>query len=788
MKISENWLRECVNLNGISSAELLDKLTAAGLEVESVTAVAGIFDGVVVGEIIECQQHPDADRLRICAVNAGLEQPLQIVCGAPNARVGLKAPLATIGANLPGLVIKLGKLRGVESFGMLCSATELGLPAEQDGLFELPADAPVGQNLRHYLDLDDQIVELKMTPNRSDCLGLIGLTRELCALFDRPALVKLENPIVPQISDSIGVKIEATEACASYASATVHGIDTSLKTPLWMKEKLRRSGIRSIHPVVDITNFVMLETGQPMHGFDAELLQGGIVVRFAKLGEQLELLDGQTVVLNPEILNICDSAGPLAVAGIMGGMRSRVTESTRNIVFEAAHFTPSAIMGRARKLGLHTDSSHRFERGVDPALPKIALARAVSLLLEICGGKTGPLKLCDGSSAPAQSNVTLRRSFLDAILGLTIPDANVTAILTALGFSVRFDEGAGIWTTLAPSARFDIAIEADLAEEVARVYGYEHIPTTLPTLELAPETQIENVASGVETRHALLARGYQEAITFAFTSAALLRNWGLQGHAIKNPLSSDIDSMRPSLLPNLVQAVVYNQRRQLDRVRFFEIGVSFHDLGLIEKNVIAGVVTGNVQIELWSSTARAVDFYDVKGDLEALIAGAYFESASENSLRPSYLHPGRSASVLVDTRCVGFVGELHPELKRTLDLRGSVLVFEVELAAVQARKVTLSTNISKFPSVRRDLAFVLTEAITWNALEHCVSTSAGKALISVNCFDVYRGAGLPESYKSLAISLIFQDISRTLSEQEIDAAINNIIAAVNTTLGGELRR
>lgn len=788
MKISENWLRECVDLSGISSTELLEKLTSAGLEVESVTAVAGIFDGVVVGEIIECQQHPDADRLRICRVNAGDEPLLQIVCGAPNARAGLKAPLAAIGANLPGLVIKLGKLRGVESFGMLCSATELGLPAELDGLFELPIDAPVGQNLRQYLDLDDQIVELKMTPNRSDCLGLIGLTRELCALFDRPALVKPEQPLAPQISDAIAVNIHAPEACASYASATVQDIHASAKTPLWMKEKLRRSGIRSIHPVVDITNFVMLETGQPMHGFDADLLQGGIVVRFAKAGEQLALLDGQSVTLNPEILCICDAAGPLAVAGIMGGMRSRVTDATRNIVFEAAHFTPSAIMGRARTLGLHTDSSHRFERGVDPALPKIALARAVSLLLEICGGKAGPLVLNSGTTTAAQANVTLRRSYLDAILGFAIPDANVTAILNALGFLVQFDEVAGVWITQAPSARFDIAIEADLAEEVARVFGYEHIPTTLPMLELAPETQIENVARDVEIRHALLARSYQEAITFAFTSAALLKSWGMQGHAIKNPLSSDIDSMRPSLLPNLMQAVIYNQRRQLDRVRFFEIGVSFHDRGLVEKNMLAGVVTGNAHIEQWSSTARAVDFYDVKGDVEAMIAGANFSSASENPLRPSYLHPGRSASVLVDGRCVGFVGELHPELKRALDLRGSILVFEIELAAVQARKVTQSTSISKFPSVRRDLAFVLTEAVSWNALELCVRKHAGSALIALNCFDVYRGAGLPEPYKSLAISLIFQDISRTLSEQEIDEAIGNAVNAVHATLGGELRR
>ena len=788
MKISESWLRECVDLSGISSAQLLDKLTAAGLEVESAMAVAGIFDGVVVAEIIECHPHPEADRLRICSVNAGPGSLLQIVCGAPNARIGLKAPLAMIGANLPGLVIKVGKLRGMESFGMLCSTSELGMPTETDGLFELPADAPVGMDLRKYLDLDDQIVELKMTPNRSDCLGLTGLTRELCALFDRSAIARPVNNAAQQINDAIAVTIDAADACPRYATAIVREINSAAKTPLLMKEKLRRSGIRSIHPVVDITNFVMLETGQPMHGFDLDELQGGICVRYATFGEQLELLDGQTVTLSPDMLAIADNAGALAVAGVMGGMRARVTDSTRHIVFEAAHFTPSAIMGRARKLGLHTDSSHRFERGVDPMLPAIALARATSLLLEICGGQAGPQQITESVCLLKQASVVLRRRYLRSILGLSIPDIDVTAILTALGFSVSFDDAAGVWQTLAPYSRFDIAIEADLAEEVARVYGYEHIPITLPTLALTPETQVESQRADVDIRHALLARGYQEAITFAFTSASLLKVWGMQGVAIKNPLSSDIDTMRPSLLPGLMQAVIYNQRRQINRVRFFEIGVSFHQHGLVEKNSIAGVITGDAAAEQWSSAARAIDFYDIKGDVGALLANAHFESAADAALRPGYLHPGRSASIHLHGHCVGYLGELHPELKRSLDVRGGVLVFELELAAVQARQVVHCVALSKFPSVRRDLAFVLAESITWSELKHCVVQSAGSTLTEVNCFDVYRGAGLPEAHKSLAISLIFQDISRTLGEQEIDAAIMSIITAVQSTHGGELRR
>jgi phenylalanyl-tRNA synthetase beta chain len=784
MKISEHWLRESVDLSNISSTNLLEKLTAAGLEVEENDPVAGAFTGVVVAEIIAAEAHPSADRLRVCQVNAGGDKPLQIVCGAPNARVGLKAPLAMLGATLPGLQIQASTLRGVESQGMLCAGAELGIEGTGDGLLELPADAPLGKNLVDYLQLADQAITLKMTPNRSDCLSVRGLQRELCALFARTAKAPAAAKIARAPAHTLPVRIQASAACAQYASAAVRGIEVAAKTPLWMQEKLRRSGLRSIHPVVDITNFVMLELGQPMHGFDMDLIDQAIDVRFARDGESLVLLDGQSVSLSDEFLCIADQQGLVAVAGVMGGQRTRVSETTRNVFFEAAHFRPEAIMGKARKLGLHTDSSHRFERGVDPALPQLAIDRAVQLLLEIAGGTASETVLTQGEAPIENAAITLRKSYLDGLLGLSIPSDTVTAILTALGFETRFDANAQRWQVKPPSARFDIAIEADLVEEIARVHGYEHIPITLPRLVLEPETARESVRSDLEIKQILLARGYQEALTFAFTSASQLRDWGMHGHPIKNPLSNDIDVMRPSLLPNLLQALVYNQRRQQDRVRLMETGITFHAQGQVETAHIAGVACGSAALEQWAQPARAVDFYDVKADVEALLGKVSFSAAE----LASYLHPGRAARVLQDGHSIGFVGELHPELKRSLDVRGNVVVFELDLDAVRARRPQALSIPSKFPSVRRDLAFVVRESVGFDALSECVRASAGEALQRVDCFDVYRGSGLPADCKSLAISLIFQHISRTLSDAEIEHAVQNVVERAARELHAELRR
>ncbi len=793
MKISELWLRESVDLTGISRELLLQKLTAAGLEVEDCVEVAPAFSGVLVAEIVACEKHPDADKLRVCKVSIGAPELLQIVCGAPNARVGLKAPLATVGSILPGgLQIKIGKLRGIESFGMLCSGTELGLPAGVDGLYELASDAPVGVSIRDYLALDDSVIELKMTPNRSDCLGVLGLTRELCALFNRQAIGVAARVVSPTISDARDIRLDDASACPRYLGQVVRGINPQAVTPIWLQERLRRCGIRSIHPVVDITNLVLLEFGQPMHAFDLAALSETVVVRRAHAGETLKLLDEQTVQLDPSFLMIADAEKALAIAGIMGGYDSRVTAESVDIFFEAAHFAPEAIMGRARTLGLHTDASHRFERGVDAALPEAALARATSLLIEICGGQAGPICRAENpEKLPKANAVTLRRSKLDEVLGVQVADASVEAIFRDLGFAVAAAKQAQdtSWHVTPHSGRFDISIEADLIEEIARVFGYDQIPVRLPSLCLSPLATRESQRATGDLRRLLCARDYQEAITFAFTSSVALQAFGLDGHAIKNPLSAEIDVMRPSLLPNLLTALAQNQRRQQDRVRLFELGVVFLDQGKTEPSRIAGVAGGAVELESWGTPSRAVDYFDVKGDLDALLVGTgsarYVAFANDSA--PIYLHPGRSAQVFLGERAIGVIGQLHPALIKVLDLRGAPVVFELDLTAVRNTNVPKAHSLSKFPSSRRDLAVVLAESVSFDALKACAVSAAGEMLSAIDCFDVYRGAGLPDGSKSLAISLILQDFSRTLGDEEVEASVQRVIAAIAAELGGVIR-
>ena len=793
MKISELWLRESVDLAGISRAQLLQKLTAAGLEVEDCIEVAPAFSGVLVAEIVACEKLPDSNKLRICKVSIGTPELLQIVCGAPNARVGLKAPLAMVGSVLPGgSQIKVGKLRGVESFGMLCSSTELGLPAGIDGLYELPNDAPVGVSIRDYLALDDAVIELKMTPNRSDCLGVLGLTRELCALFNRKPIGVAANVVTPSISDALEIVLEDSMGCPRYLGQVVKGINPAAVTPIWLQERLRRCGIRSIHPVVDITNYVLLEFGQPMHAFDLTALSGKVTVRRARNGESLKLLDEQTVALGERFLVIADSDKALAIAGIMGGFDSRVTAVSVDIFFEAAHFAPDVIMGRARTLGLHTDASHRFERGVDAALPEAALARATALLIQICGGQAGPICRAEHTeNLPKANIVTLRRSKLDEVLGVTVADVTVEAILRDLGFAVeqqKLEQGTH-WQVSPHSGRFDISIEADLIEEIARVFGYDLIPVKLPVLQLSPLAVRESQRPPSDLRRLLCARDYQEAITFAFTSSVALQAFGMFGHAIKNPLSAEIDVMRPSLLPNLLTALAQNQRRQQDRVRLFELGVVFLDQGKSEPSRIAGVAVGAIENESWGSPSRAVDYFDVKGDVDALLKGTHIARyvAFTSGAAPIYLHPGRSAQVFLGELAIGVIGQLHPALIKALDLRGAPVVFELDLAAVRDTDLPKAQGLSKFPSSRRDLAVVLNEAVSFDALKACAITAAGEMLSALDCFDVYRGAGLPEGCKSLAISLILQDFSRTLAEEEVEASVQRVIAAVAADLGGVIR-
>ncbi|HEX7110810.1 MAG TPA: phenylalanine--tRNA ligase subunit beta, partial [Mizugakiibacter sp.] len=644
MKFSENWLRELVEVPA-DRAALVERLTMSGLEVESVSVLGAGLDGVVVAEIVEARPNPDADRLRVCSVQAGQGAPLQIVCGAPNARAGLKAPLAMVGAQLPnGVAIKSAKLRGVESQGMLCSAKELGLDADASGLLELPGDAPAGTPLAQYLGLPDASIELKLTPNRPDCLGMLGLAYDVAAQFGSAARPPRIEPVAPVGDAKRGIRLEAGADCPRYLGRMIAGIDPAAPTPLWMDERLRRAGLRPIAAVVDVTNYVMLELGQPLHAFDDDRLDGDIEVRRARAGETLTLLDGTEAKLDEGFLLIADAAWPLALAGVMGGMTSRVTDGTRNVFLESAHFAPPAIMGRARRLGLSSDAAHRFERGVDPELPRLALERATTLLLSIAGGTAGPICVAErAQDLPARAPVRLRRARLARVLGVEVADADVTRMLTALGMAVAAtDDG---WRVTPPSRRFDIEREEDLIEEVARIHGYARVPTHVPAgaFALAPES--ESRLSEMVLREQLAARGYQEAICYAFVDAAWLQRWQLDAGAVAlaNPLSADLAVMRTSLLPGLVQALAANRNRQQARVRLFEVGRSFHagNGAPLETARVAAVACGEATAEQWGEPARATDFFDLKGDLQSLCAlgGEPCAWRYDTEELPAWLHP-----------------------------------------------------------------------------------------------------------------------------------------------------
>jgi len=791
MKFSENWLRELVDVQA-DRAELAHALTMAGLEVEELTPLGEGLAGVVVAEIVAAEKHPQADRLRVCKVDAGQGEPLQIVCGAPNARVGIRVPLATVGATLPGgIAIKAAKLRGVESFGMLCSAKELGIDADASGLLELPAAAPVGQPLADYLGLPDASFELKLTPNRPDCLGLVGLAHDVAALFGS-AVKPPASASVPVTGNARrGIRLEAGKDAPRYLGRIIEGIDPAARTPLWLAERLRRAGLRPISAVVDVTNYVMLELGQPLHAFDNDLLEGDIVVRHARDGEVLKLLDGSEAKLDAGFVLIADENKPLAVAGVMGGYDSRVTDATRNVFLESAHFAPAAIMGRARKLGLHTDASHRFERGVDPELPRRALERASELLLAIAGGQAGPALVAENpADLPAPVPVALRRARLKRVLGVTVADAEVARIFTALG--MRVDPTAEGWQVTAPSSRFDIEREEDLIEEVARIFGYDRIPTATPagalSLAIEPEARINELA----LREQLAARGYYEAVNLSFLAADLLASWGLTERLVPlaNPLSADLAVMRPSLLPGLIEALRHNRARQQERVRLFELARVFAEGNPpLETPSLAIVACGNARAEQWGEPSRALDFHDLKGDLDALIAwGGEPQrwSVHADSL-PGWLHPGRGARVARDGSTVGYLGALHPQLARALGLGPDVHVLELALEPLLSRRLPRARTVPRFPAVRRDIAMDLPEAVSWSQIEQVVRGTLGERLKELRLFDRYSGKGVEAGRKSLAMGLILQDASRTLTDDDADRCVREAIAALEQSCKAKLR-
>ena len=790
MKFPESWLREHVTV-AASRDELAASLTAIGLEVEEVETIGAELRGVVVAEILSAEKHPEADRLQVCQVAIGGGNTVQIVCGAPNARAGLKAPLATVGASLPGgLEIKAAKLRGVESFGMLCSAKELAIDPDASGLLELPADAPVGAALAGYLGLPDASFALKLTPNRADCFSVRGVAFDVAAALGANVNALQIPEARVETQEKFPIELSAGADCPRYCGRVITGVNPKSASPLWLTEKLKRAGLRPISPLVDVTNFVMLELGQPMHAFDADRLRGPIGVRRGRAGETCKLLDERVAAVDEGFLLVTDADHPVAIAGVMGGYDSRVTDQTTRVFLESAHFAPAAIIGRARKLGLHTDASHRFERGVDPALPRFALERATALVQQIMGGQAGPIieqALPEFLAEPA--TVSLRRERLARVLGITVPSDEVERILRALGMAVTTTDVG--WSVAPPTRRFDIAIEEDLIEEIARIHGYEAIPVRLPTGEVSLVAPSEaTVADGV-LRRQLTAGDFLETINYAFVDAQSLATWQMTEAAVAlaNPLTSELGVMRTSLLPGLIDAMRRNQTRQLERIRLFELGRVFHlapGAAPLETRRIAAVATGRADVEGWTSDSRDVDFHDLKAEVERLFGLADVRAEFRPS-DASHGHPGRSASIWREGRNVGWIGHLHPRLAKALDLDGEVVAFELDLDAVSRRQVPQAEELSRFPSVRRDLALVVPENTPWSALEASLKAALGARLREVLVFDQYRGPGLETGAKSLAMGLILQDVSRTLTDQDADKAVADALAALANDCGASLR-
>ncbi|MCG3170412.1 MAG: Phenylalanine--tRNA ligase beta subunit [Pseudomonadales bacterium] len=789
MKFSERWLREWVD-PALSTGQLAAQLTMAGLEVDAVTPAAAALAGVVVGEVLAVAPHPDAERLSVCRVSDGTREH-QVVCGARNVRPGLRVPFAREGAELPGLEIRRATLRGVESCGMLCAADELGIEARGEGLLELPADAPVGQDIVGYLDLADQLIELGLTPNRGDCLGIAGLAREVAALNGLATTPPALDPVPATIPDTLDVTLAAPAACPRYAGRVIRGVDVARPSPLWLQERLRRSGVRSIDAVVDVTNYVLLELGQPLHAFDRATLAGHVTVRLAGPGERLVLLDGSERELRPDMLVIADGQGAIALAGIMGGQRTAVGAGTRDIFLESAFFAPAALAGRARALGMHTDASHRFERGVDFELQKVAIERATRLLLDIVGGEAGPVVLATADEhLPAPAPIRLRAGRLDTLLGVTLAASEVEAILVRLGFGVTRD-GAD-WLVRPTSYRFDVRIEADLIEEIARVHGYDRIPARLQgaAVALRPHPEAEHALSGWRRR--LETLGYQEAITYSFVDprTQALLDPDCTPVAVANPISADMAVMRSTLWAGLVKAVQFNQNRQQRNVRLFETGLRFLPgaAGLEQRLAIAGIACGERAPENWTDAAAALDFFDIKGDVESLLdidaTGAQF--VFEAATHPA-LHPGQSVRLHRDGEALGWLGALHPEVLKALDLQGPVFVFELDHARACKKNLPSFKGLSKFPEVRRDLAVVLDDAVPAAQVLETAREVAGELLVNLRLFDVYRGQHIESGKKSMALGVVLQHRDRTLTDEEVNATMDRMLAALAARCGAVLR-
>ncbi len=791
MKFAETWLREWVDPK-LDTEALGHKLTMAGHEVNSIESQGSGLTGIVIAEVLAVAKHPHADRLSVCQVSTGKGKPIEVVCGASNVVAGMKSPLASPGVRLAdGTKLRRSKIRGIVSNGMLCSAIELGLGDEADGIIALPDDAPTGAELSAYLKLPDNIYDLDLTPNRGDCFSVLGIARDVAAMTGS----KLTPPDMPQasvtIDDTHPVEIKDASACPRFAGRVIRNIEPNATSPIWMTERLRRSGLRPIHPVVDVTNYVMLELGQPLHAYDLGLLNGTIRPRFAKKGEKVTLLDGKELNLAKDTLLITDDSGPIGLAGIMGGLSTAVSEETSDVYFEAAFWPPSVIAGRARSYGLHTDASLRFERGVDPDGQARAVERASELLVAISGGDAGPLTdIVDAKHLPSASPISLRRARLERVLGTKIPDERVVEILSNLQLGVeQTDDG---WQVNIPSFRFDLEIEDDLVEEVARIYGYDLIPETTATAESPLRSVTESKIDIELVAASLVARDYQEVITYSFIDADNNRRFSGEDSelVLSNPISSEMSVMRASLWPGMIASASANVARQQERVRFFEIGKSFHGTLKMPLEVVrvSGLAIGSAMPEQWGGAAHSVDFFDIKSDIEALLqmagngAQIEFEASSHVALQA-----GQAANIVRDGQLIGVVGKLHPAIAKSFDLNKDVILFELDAALAFASDVPKSTVVSKFPAIRRDIAVVVDENVAAGDLVKVAASAAPDLIRSVTIFDVYQGPGIEAGRKSIALGLILQETSRTLTDEDADSVMDTAVRNLQREFAAELR-
>lgn len=787
MKFSENWLRSFVNPPH-SSEELAHALTMAGIEVESIEPVAAVFDKVVVAEVLSLEKHPAADRLRICRVRTGKaeEDVLQIVCGASNVSVGVRVPCALIGATLPDFTIKKTKLRGIDSAGMLCSAKELGISDTADGLLLLPGNAPVGADFREFYGLDDNILTLSLTPNRADCLGVYGVAREVAAITAVELCLQPVNPVASEIEDTLAINVIASDACPLYCGRIIRDINLDAMLPLWLTQRLERSGIRSINPIVDITNYVLLETGQPMHAFNLAKIAGTIQVRYALPNEKIQLLSGNQIDLNSDILLITDECKPLALAGIMGGLESGVTQGTTDIFLESAFFSPNVISGKSFHLGFSSDSAYRFERGVDFSATRNVLERATYLIQTICGGKAGPISEIK-HNLPRRSSVNVRIERIKRILGIDIRKQQISHYFNRLGFEFSVDENA--FNVTPPAYRFDLAIEEDFVEELARIYGYDHIPTHFPHACMAMLPASETKHTTKEIKRLLAARDYQEVINYAFVDAS----WELdfvnnsKPIALQNPIASQMSVMRSTLIGGLISNLQFNLNRKQTRVRLFESGCCFmredeNDCKQIEK--LAGLSYGDVVSEQWGIPARSVDFFDIKADVEILCRGKaiHFRKCSHPAL-----HPGKAAQIWIEDQSIGWLGELHPCWQKKYGLQKNTILFEIDLDSLLPKSLSAAKEISKFPPVRRDIAIIVDNDVSVHSLLVCMNAEKSVIVSDILLFDIYRGKGMEDSEKSLAFRVLLQDTEKTLTDEEADLAVTRLIEILKNKFGAILR-